>query len=343
MTEVLSAPLDPDGLVWEHFGRLPIFRLSNGLREAMLQNMHPGLAAGVEHHSVFFEDPRARGQRSIGPIMSVVYGGPTSHEWGKLVRSFHGSIKGVDKYGRRYSALNPETFFWAHATFVEDIVTGHELTGYPLSKADKEALYLESIDWYRLYGVSMRPVPPDWDAFQQYWEHMINNVLEDSRPVREGFHMYRTMPPPTSKHLSDRANTVVGPLILKPLVQTPLVKLVLWVTTGALPPVIRERLCLDWTGLDELRYRLHLKAVHAMIKGIPTHLQYFPLARDQRAHYQRTGTVAPIPLPTQNSHQSNRSPTPSARPRGNGSRDLSKAERPDRMAKPTSGDEVSVQ
>jgi len=96
--------------------------------------------------------------------MSVVYGGDTSHEWGKLVRSFHGPIKGVDKYGRRYSALNPETFFWAHATFVEDIVTGYELTGYPLSEADKEALYLESIDWYRLYGVSMRPVPPDWDA-----------------------------------------------------------------------------------------------------------------------------------------------------------------------------------
>src|SRR5271154_4229123 len=76
MTEAVVPSLDPDGLVWEHFGRLPIHRLSNGLREAMLQNMHPGLAAGVEHHSVFFEDPRARGQRSIGPIMSVVYGDP---------------------------------------------------------------------------------------------------------------------------------------------------------------------------------------------------------------------------------------------------------------------------
>ena len=71
--------------------------------------------------------------------------------------------------------------------------------------------------------------------------------------------------------------------------------------------------------------------------------QYFPLARDQRAHYQRTGTVAPIPLPTRNPHQSNRSPTPSARPRGNGSGDLSKTERADLMAKSASGDQVSVQ
>src|SRR5208282_6022991 len=114
MTETVVPSLDPDGLVWEHFGRLPIHRLSNGLREAMLQNMHPGLAAGVEHHSVFFEDPRARGQRSLGPIMAIVYGATTSHNWGELVRSFYSSIKGVDKDVRLYSALNPETFFWAH-------------------------------------------------------------------------------------------------------------------------------------------------------------------------------------------------------------------------------------
>jgi uncharacterized protein (DUF2236 family) len=86
-------------------------------------------------------------------------------------------------------------------------------------------------------------------------------------------------------------------MILKPLVQTPLVKLMLWITTGALPPVLRERLCLDWTRMDELRYRLHLKAVHEVIKAIPTKFHYFPLARDQREHYDRTGTVASIPLP----------------------------------------------
>jgi hypothetical protein len=39
--------------------------------------------------------------------------------------------------------------------------------------------------------------------------------------------------------------------------------------------------------------------------------------------------------------QSNRSSTPSARPRGNGSKDLSKTERDDLMAKSAPGDEVS--
>src|SRR5260370_19518142 len=98
-TSAAPRPLDPDGLLWEHFGRLPAHRLTNGLREAMLQNMHPELAAGVEQHSVFFEDPIARGQRSIGPIMSVVYGGAASPEWGELLRRLHPPIKGVAKDG----------------------------------------------------------------------------------------------------------------------------------------------------------------------------------------------------------------------------------------------------
>jgi uncharacterized protein (DUF2236 family) len=292
----VAEPLNPDGLIWRHFGRLPAHRLSNGLREAMLQNMHPELAAGVELQSAFFDDPLARGQRSIGPIMSVVYAG-NAPDWGKLIRGFHGSIKGVDRFGRRYSALNPDPFYWAHATFFEDIITGRELTGFPLSEADKQALYLESIDWYRLYGVSMKPVPPDWDAFQQYWEHMVTHVLEDTRTVREGFRMHRTAPAPRTRRLSDRANAVVGPYLLKPLVQTPAIRLMLWLTIGALPPVLRDRLCLDWTTSDELRYRAHLKAVHALLLAIPDERQYHPLARAARQHYRDTGVVAPIPLP----------------------------------------------
>jgi uncharacterized protein (DUF2236 family) len=290
-------PLDPDGLLWEHFGRLPAHRLTNGLREAMLQNMHPELAAGVEQHSVFFEDPIARGQRSIGPIMSVVYGGETSHEWGKLIRGFHRPINGIDKYGRPYRALNPHTFFWAHATFVEDIITGRELTGFPLSEADKQALYLESVDWYRLFGVSMRPVPPDWDAFQEYWEHMVNHVLEDTRPVREGFRMHRTAPAPSLARLSTRVNAVLGPYVLKPLLQAPAMRFMLWLTVASLPPVIRERLCLDWTTADELKYRAHRKAVHAFLRALPAELHYFPLARTARRVYRETGSVAPLPVP----------------------------------------------
>jgi uncharacterized protein (DUF2236 family) len=144
----------------------------------------------------------------------------------------------------------------------------------------------------------MRPVPPDWDAFQEYWDHMINHVLEDTRTVREGYRMHRTAPAPSLARLSERTNSVLGPYVLKPLLQAPAMRLMLWLTTASLGPVIRERLCLDWTTTDELKYRAHRKAVHAFLLALPDELQYFPLARKARRIYRETGVVAPLPLPT---------------------------------------------
>jgi hypothetical protein len=74
-------------------------------------------------------------------------------------------------------------------------------------------------------------------------------------------------------------------------------KLMLWLTVGALGPVLRDRLCLDWSTADELRYRAHLKVVHQLIRAIPDERQYFPLARKARDHYRATGEVAAIPMP----------------------------------------------
>jgi uncharacterized protein (DUF2236 family) len=260
--------------------------------------MHPGLAAGVEQHSVFFDDPLARLERSVWPIPSVVYAGETAPAWGRLIRSWHTSIRGVDKYGRRYSALNPDTFYWAHTTFLEHVITGREKLGFPMSETEKLEFYLDSIDWYRLYGVSMRPAPTDGDAFQEYWEHMVTHVLEDSRPVREGFRMHRTAPLP--------ALTIGGPPALraalsrwpvKPLVQSPALHLMEWLTIGGLPDVLKERLCLDWTWHDELRYRAHLRAMHELFSAPPDDAQFLPIARRAIQHHGSAGNVAPIPLP----------------------------------------------
>jgi uncharacterized protein (DUF2236 family) len=300
-------PLDPDGLLWSYFGRELPRRLATGLRMPVLQNMHPELGAGVEEHSVFFLDPMARGRRSIGPILSVVYGGDTAHDWGKLIRGFHVGIKGIDRYGRTYSALNPGTYFWAHATFVEDIITSQALIGFPLSQADTEALYLESIDWYRLFGVSMKPVPPDWDGFQQYWEHMVEHVLEDTRPVREGFRMHHTAPPPDIDQLPGWVNRIVGPYVIKPLVQAPLLRLFEWLTVASLPAPARERLCMTWTRRDELVYRLYLKAAHAAVAAVPDERQFHPIAHRARQHWSEHGTVEslllpPMPAPADHHH-----------------------------------------
>ena len=48
-------------------------------------------------------------------------------ERGRTIRDFHTEIKGTDDHGRRYHALDPEIFWWAHATFTWEFFRAHEL------------------------------------------------------------------------------------------------------------------------------------------------------------------------------------------------------------------------
>ncbi len=99
------------------------------------------------------------------------------------MRGYHDTIKGIDARGRKYHALDPDTFYWAHATFFYSLVVSVEWFDGPLPPlADKHRLFDEHVQWYRLYGMSMRPVPPEsWEAFLGYWDHMCRNVLEDNK------------------------------------------------------------------------------------------------------------------------------------------------------------------
>ena len=115
-----ALPLGPDSLTWRYFGDNRMALL--GPRAAVLQNMLPALGQGVEDHSVWFAETLARLQRSIPPIFNTVYGADPETS-GHEVRDFHRPIKGKLPDGSPYSALNPDTYYWAHACFVEHLIT----------------------------------------------------------------------------------------------------------------------------------------------------------------------------------------------------------------------------
>ena len=79
--------------------------------------------------------------------------------------------------GSRYHALDPETYFWAHATFVEQVLYFADTFVKRLTEAEKEQIYLESKTWYRRYGVSDRPMPADYAEFERYWDRMIDEIV----------------------------------------------------------------------------------------------------------------------------------------------------------------------
>src|SRR5689334_14900582 len=144
-----ALPLGPQSLVWRYFGDNRMFLI--GPRPAVLQNMLAELGQGVLDHSVFFSDTAARVKRSLPPIFMTVYGSEDDNE-GTRVRDFHHSIKGdmSEEYGGgRYHALDPDTYFWAHATFVDQVLYFADTFVKRLSREEKEQIYLESKTWYR--------------------------------------------------------------------------------------------------------------------------------------------------------------------------------------------------
>ena len=141
-----SDPLGPDSLTWKYFGDLRTGML--GVWIGAIQNMYPELGAGVEEHSVLLREPLQRVARSVYPIMGVVYDGDRAAQTGQQIKGYHETIKGIDAAGRRYHALNPETFYWAHATFFMLIIKIAEYFCGGLTEAEKRQLFDEHVQWY---------------------------------------------------------------------------------------------------------------------------------------------------------------------------------------------------
>jgi uncharacterized protein (DUF2236 family) len=216
-----------------------------GTATGVLQLMHPGIGAGVAQHSAFFSDPFDRIYRSIPQIWATIFASDGDAR-GRVVRDLHRPIKGQDEQGRRYHALDPETFWWAHATFTWNVFRSVELFHLrPLSPAAREQLYAETVTWYDRYGMTHRPVPPDYAAFTEKFERICAETLEMT-PAATRALQYR---------LADMPGRPLGPAplssVLAPLV-APASELLL---VGCLPRTVRERSALPWGPAERAQFR----------------------------------------------------------------------------------------
>ena len=266
-TPALPPPLSPDSLTWKYFGDLRGLLLIS--RVGLLQNLHPGLAAGVLQHSDLFNNPWNRLLRSIPPILGVIYDGASAPQTGLRVRDFHRHVKGHDSHGQAYHALSPELFYWAHATFFEGQIAMQALFGEPLDEATQARLYDESIQWYALYGLPMTPVPPDYANFKRYWQQMLDEVLEPTEISRWYLKGDKALPPPYP--------WLRGPLwwVLRPLFD----RGARWLAVGTLPVEVRNKLGLEWREKDQRRLQRLARMVRIVWRVLPPTWGYFPQAR----------------------------------------------------------------
>lgn len=258
-----GAPLGPESLLWQLAGD---WRSGlSGLSAGILQLMWPHLGQGVEDHSAFFTEPWDRIHRSVPQIWATILADDADTR-GLAIRDLHRDIKGTDARGERYHALDPDTFWWAHATFTWNFFeTADRWDHRTLSCAKREQLYQETVTWYRRYGVSERPVPTDHQAFARRFDEICRTELELT---------------PTAERAVDMAlHERVSPPGANPAVAAVATPVMRTMTIGALPAVVRERFGIPWSTADEIALAAVTRAVRDAGRVVPQRLTRGPYLR----------------------------------------------------------------
>ncbi|MFE0749605.1 oxygenase MpaB family protein [Gordonia sp. NPDC058843] len=279
--EIVSPRLGADSLVWKFYGD------NRGLlgfqRLAGTENCIEQLGQAVLDHSVIFNDFLGRAKRTGPPVMRTVYS-TEPEKWGRTVRDFHKDIKGTISDGSRYHALNPELFYWAHATFVDQVLYITDTFIRRLSYAEKVQIFEESKTWYQLYGVSERGQPQTYEEFVQYWDDMLDRFVPHKTIVYATGYIRQGLPRPTKI-----------PAPVWKVLSAPLNAFIRTVVVGTLPQQMRDVCDLEWNDRREKnfqRFAALMRAANPLINKLPLQYLYVPWAYDA---WRKVG-IDPRPL-----------------------------------------------
>ncbi|MFW0783953.1 oxygenase MpaB family protein [Gordonia sp. CPCC 206044] len=259
--------LGADSLVWKFYGD------SRGIlgfqRLAGTENCIEQLGQAVLDHSVIFDDFLGRAKRTGPPVMKTVYS-TEPQKWGRTVRDFHRDIKGTISDGSRYHALNPELFYWAHATFVDQVLFITDTFIRRLSYAEKVQIFEESKVWYELYGVSSRSQPQTYEEFLAYWDDMLDRFIPHKTVVYATGYIRKGLPGPKKI-----------PAPVWKVISAPLNGFIRTVVVGTLPQQMRDVCGLEWNTKREKRFQRFaatMRALNPVFNRLPLKWLYVPWA-----------------------------------------------------------------
>ena len=204
------------------------------------------VSAGVAEHSNFQEDPYGRLLRTLDYVNVSVFGSDdAAAEMGRRTREMHKRIKGVMPDGTRYHSLEPGAFAWVHATLVHSILEVAARFGRPPTAAERDTVYADWRELGRHIGVRDRDLPETHAEFTEYVRHMERDVLEDTESVRTVLRTLRSPKAPPLPLMTDGVWRAA---------RWPAARAARLSTIGLLGPVVRERLGLPWTRVDQLQF-----------------------------------------------------------------------------------------
>ncbi|MFJ1762410.1 oxygenase MpaB family protein [Amycolatopsis sp. NPDC088138] len=252
----MAPPIVRGTAAWKYFGDFRDGLLAGQV--LVLQVAHPVVAAGVRDHSNYTSDPWTRLMRTGASLSIYVYGGTAgARVEADRLRSLHRTFTGVSG-GRRYSALNPAAYAWVHATLVKVPVDAQRFFGRPLSTSELDEYYAQMRAVGRMLGVREQDLPPDWAAFERYYDAMVADFTLN----------------PTITALFETIRTVDKPVSWLPDSWWRLhARAQMFLLRATLPPELRTRLGLQWTADDQRRFTRFARWVRLLCLPIPAGLR----------------------------------------------------------------------
>lgn len=248
----MAAPIIKGTAAWKYFGDFRDGLLAGQV--LVLQVAHPVVAAGVRDHSGYTEDPWTRLMRTGASLSIYVYGGPAGARFeAERLRKLHRTFTGIDN-GKRYSALDPKAYAWVHATLVKVPIDTQRFFGRPLPQTELEEYYAQMRDIGRLLGVREQDLPPDWAAFERYYDETVANFSTNST-IETLFDTIRTVRKPV-RWLPDSWWRLHG-------------RVQMFLLRATLPPELRAKVGLSWSAKDQRRFDRFARVTRMLVNPIP--------------------------------------------------------------------------
>ena len=149
--------LGPDSVSWRVLGDSAVF--IGGIRALVVQSAHPEVAAGVDDHSTYRDDPLGRLSRTSVYVTETTYGAmPEVQGAVAAVRQAHRPIKGTSERDLPYNASTPTLAAWVHNVLTDSFLAAYQAFGpQKLSTGDADRFVSEQTKVGELLGAAPLP------------------------------------------------------------------------------------------------------------------------------------------------------------------------------------------
>jgi uncharacterized protein (DUF2236 family) len=268
----------PESMVWRIGGEAAL--LAGGGRAVLMQLAHPLVAAGVGQHSSWAQDPWGRTYRTVELIQQLTFGTVAeARSAARFINRLHADVSGTTSWetdsllrATPYRARDAELLFWVLATLIDTALLIYPLLVGPLTHAEQEQYYRESVQSATLLGMPASIAPASLAGFRDYMGEMLASdslavTTEAVRVARVVMHM-------------------PAPLILRPVLLA-----AEQVTIGLLPPRIRGLYGFEWGGRRQLLLNAWAASTRGVYRRLPRAVRMLPAARAAWRRLQAPGAV----------------------------------------------------